>query len=99
MILGEKIIYQLIILIAKLLYSLETANCMYQKMRLFAIFLVIITFSLLDLVDSIIGCERCFVLIREQKIKVSVQTLAHLFTLIRNLRINNFCSVLFVGRG
>lgn len=89
MILGEKIIYQLIILIAKLLYFLETANCMYQKMRLFAIFLVIITFSLLDLVDSIIGCEHCFVLIREQKIKVSVQTLAHLFTLIRKLRKNN----------
>lgn len=61
MILGEKIIYLLIILIAKLLYFLETANCMYQKMRLFAIFLVIITFSLLDLVDSIIRCERCFV--------------------------------------
>lgn len=89
MILVEKIIYLLIILFAKLLYFLETANCMYQKMRLFAIFLVIITFSLLDLVDSIIGCERYFVLIREQKIKVSVQTLAHLFTLIRELKKNN----------
>lgn len=99
MILGEKIIYLFIILIAKLLYFLETANCMYQKMRLFAIFLVIITFSLLDLVDSIIRCERYFVLIREHKIIVSVQNLPHLFTLIRNLRINNFWSVLFVGRG
>lgn len=61
MILGEKIIYQLIILIAKLLYFLETANCMYQKMRLFAIFLVIISLTSVIIVDVAIGCERCFV--------------------------------------
>lgn len=61
MILGEKIIYQLIILIAKLLYFLETANCMYQKMRLFAIFLVIISLTSAIIVDVAIGCERCFV--------------------------------------
>ena len=59
MILGEKIIYQLIILIAKLVYFLETANCMYQKMRLSAIFLLIIAFSLLNMVDCRIGGERC----------------------------------------
>ena len=61
MILGEKIIYLLIILIAKLLYFLETANCMYQKMRLFAIFLVIISLTSVIIVDVAIGCERCFV--------------------------------------
>lgn len=61
MILGEKIIYLLIILIAKLLYFLETANCMYQKMRLFAIFLVIISLTSVIIVDVAIECERCFV--------------------------------------
>lgn len=61
MILGEKIIYQLIILIAKLLYFLETANCMYQKMRLFAIFLVIISLTSVIIVDVAIECEHCFV--------------------------------------
>lgn len=45
MILGEKFNNLIIILSAKLLFFLETANCMYQKKRLSAILLLIITFE------------------------------------------------------
>ncbi len=43
---------------------------MYQKMRLFAVFLLIIAFSLLKMVDIFIVSERCLTL-REAKIKCS----------------------------
>lgn len=43
---------------------------MYQKMRLFAFFLLIIAFSLLKMVDIFIVSERCLTL-REARIKCS----------------------------